>query len=112
MFGPYYDSKPILTLLLDDLNCKEKEQMHSRKLKKVKEYVFFSDIACLSQIFSKFLICSPFHQPVFFYLRISHMVPNGYPSTQVYIALQFQHRPSILASISMYLSLNPWKEID
>lgn len=37
MFGPYYDSKPIVTLLLGDLNCKGKEQMHSRKLKKVKE---------------------------------------------------------------------------
>lgn len=79
MFGPYYDSKPILTLLLDDLNCKGKEQMHSRKLKQVKEYGFFSDIACLSQIFSKFLICSPFHQPVFFYLTHIPYGPKWLP---------------------------------
>lgn len=59
MFGPYYDSKPTVALLLDDLNCKGKEQMHSRKLKKVKEYIFFlrycmfiSDFLYISNLFS------------------------------------------------------------
>lgn len=72
---------------------------------------FFSDTACLSQIFSKFLICSPFYQPVFFYSHIAHMVPNGYPSTHVYIAYSSNTDPQYW-QVCMYQSLNPWKEID
>lgn len=103
--------KPVVTLFWTTYIAKEKNRCTEESLRKSKNMFFFQILNVYLRFSLNFYSVLLSTNNFFFtfsyslWFQIVTLAPK-------FIQPEFQHRPSIVASISKYLSLNPWRQFD